>query len=211
MAARSVLGYIWTSLSGFKCVASSSSSSNMSAFQRITSCPQLSVFGNIQSRGIRHVVEKKEGKTTIIEGTTEDTPSGPQPPNATAQCPIYRWNLQNKYNYTDVLLLSQFIRSDGGMLPRRVTGLCAQEHRKIAICVQMAHRAGLLPDHKPTLPEGHIPKRPQLNRYLTRWSIDSVKPIYRTGLKWCKNRISVGHPALRNNVQYGKKILYLKH
>lgn len=23
---------------------------------------------------------------------------------------------------------------------------------------------GLLPDHKPTLPEGHIPKRPQLNR-----------------------------------------------
>lgn len=42
----------------------------------------------------------------------------------------------------DVLLLSQFIRSDGGMLPRRVTGLCAQEHNKIAICVQMAHRAG---------------------------------------------------------------------
>ncbi|XP_021456301.1 39S ribosomal protein S18a, mitochondrial isoform X2 [Oncorhynchus mykiss] len=198
MAPRCVLGYIWISLSGFKCVASCS---NMSAFQRKTSCPQLSVFGNIQSRGIRH------------KGTTEDTPSGPQPPNATAQCPIYRWNLQNKYNYTDVLLLSQFIRSDGGMLPRRVTGLCAQEHRKIAICVQMAHRAGLLPDHKPTLPEGHIPKKPkpQLNRYLTRWSIDSVKPIYRTGLKWCKNRNSVGHPALGNNVQYGKKILYLKH
>lgn len=38
-----------------------------------------------------------------------------------------------------------------------------------------------------------------------------MKPIYRAGLKWCKNRISVGHPALRNNVQYGKKILYLKH
>lgn len=42
----------------------------------------------------------------------------------------------------DVLLLSQFIRSDGGMLPRRITGLCAQEHNKITICVQMAHRAG---------------------------------------------------------------------
>ncbi|XP_055728513.1 39S ribosomal protein S18a, mitochondrial-like [Salvelinus fontinalis] len=210
MAARCVLGSIWTSLSGVKCVASSS---NMSAFQTITNCPQLSVFGIIQSRGIRQVVEKKEGKTTIIEGLPQDTPAGPQPPNPTAQCPIYRWNLQNKYNYTDVLLLSQFIRSDGGMLPRRVTGLCAQEHRKIAICVQMAHRAGLLPDHKPPLPEGHVPKKPkpQLNRYLTRWSIDSVKPIYRAGLKWCKNRISVGHPALRNNVQYGKKILYLKH
>uniref|UniRef100_A0A8C7QHL4 Large ribosomal subunit protein mL66 n=1 Tax=Oncorhynchus mykiss TaxID=8022 RepID=A0A8C7QHL4_ONCMY len=213
MAPRCVLGYIWISLSGFKCVASCS---NMSAFQRKTSCPQLSVFGNIQSRGIRHsefLVESCCSHMTVHSGTTEDTPSGPQPPNATAQCPIYRWNLQNKYNYTDVLLLSQFIRSDGGMLPRRVTGLCAQEHRKIAICVQMAHRAGLLPDHKPTLPEGHIPKKPkpQLNRYLTRWSIDSVKPIYRTGLKWCKNRNSVGHPALGNNVQYGKKILYLKH
>uniref|UniRef100_A0A4W5MV80 Large ribosomal subunit protein mL66 n=1 Tax=Hucho hucho TaxID=62062 RepID=A0A4W5MV80_9TELE len=206
MARRCVLGYIRTSLSEFKCVASSS---NMSAFQRITTILTL----KLTMLSVFTVVEKKEGKTTIIEGTTEDTPSGPQPPNARAQCPIYRWNLQNKYNYTDVLLLSQFIRSDGGMLPRRVTGLCAQEHRKIAICVQMAHRAGLLPDHKPTLPEGHIPKKPkpQLNRYLTRWSIDSVKPIYRTGLKWCKNRISVGHPALRNNVQYGKKILYLKH
>lgn len=42
----------------------------------------------------------------------------------------------------DVLLLSQFIRSDGGMLPRRITGLCPEEHRKIVICVQMAHRAG---------------------------------------------------------------------
>uniref|UniRef100_A0A8C7FK41 Large ribosomal subunit protein mL66 n=1 Tax=Oncorhynchus kisutch TaxID=8019 RepID=A0A8C7FK41_ONCKI len=175
-----------------RCVASCS---NMSAFQRKTSCPQLSVFGNIQSRGIRHsefLVESCCSHMTI-GGTTEDTPSGPQPPNATAQCPIYRWNLQNKYNYTDVLLLSQFIRSDGGMLPRRVTGLCAQEHRKIAICVQMAHRAGLLPDHKPTLPEGHIPKKP--------------KPQLNSGVKTA----SVGHPALGNNVQYGKKILYLKH
>lgn len=42
----------------------------------------------------------------------------------------------------DVLLLSQFIRSDGGMLPRRITGLCLEEHKKVAVCVQMAHRAG---------------------------------------------------------------------
>lgn len=50
-----------------------------------------------------------------------------------------------------------------------------------------------------------------LHRYLTRWSIDSVKPIYKRGLKWCKKRISVGHPALKNNVRYGVKPLYLKH
>ncbi|TNN61572.1 28S ribosomal protein S18a, mitochondrial [Liparis tanakae] len=114
----------------------------------------------------------------------------------------------------DVLLLSQFIRSDGGLLPKRITGLCPEEHKKIAICVQMAHRAGLLPDHKPPLPEGHVPgkpKPPQLNRYLTRWSIDTVKPIKRTGLKWCKKRMAVGDPALKDNVRYGVKHLNIKH
>lgn len=50
-----------------------------------------------------------------------------------------------------------------------------------------------------------------LYRYLTRWSIDSVKPIYKTGLKWCKKRMSVGHPALKDNVRYGVKPLYIKH
>lgn len=35
-----------------------------------------------------------------IEGQTLDVPAGPQPPNPTAKCPIYRWNLQHKYNYT---------------------------------------------------------------------------------------------------------------
>ncbi|XP_077090903.1 large ribosomal subunit protein mL66 [Siphateles boraxobius] len=183
---------------------------NKGLFQRI---PQFSFLWSVPCRGLRHVVENK-GKTTVIEGVIEPTSEGPQPPNPKAACPIYRWNLQNKYNYTDVLLLSQFIRSDGGMLPRRITGLCAQEHNKIAICVQMAHRAGLLPDHRPRLPEGHVPKpkpNPPLNRYLTRYSVKSVKPILKTGLKWCKKRMSVGHPALKNNVRYSPKPLYIKH
>ncbi|KAK0141491.1 28S ribosomal protein S18a, mitochondrial [Merluccius polli] len=159
------------------------------------------------------VVEKQEGETTTIEGRILDVPAAPEPPNPSAACPIYRWNLQNKYDYTDVLLLSQFIRSDGGMLPKRITGLCPEEHRKVEICVKMAHRAGLLPDHKPKLPADHVPRKPkpQLNRYLTRWSIDSVKPIYKTGLKWCKRRMAVGDPVLKNNVRYGVKPCYLKH
>ncbi|XP_041661989.1 39S ribosomal protein S18a, mitochondrial [Cheilinus undulatus] len=208
MAARCLLRSVWTSFAGLKL---GTVCSNLQVQQRI-SIPGLPAL-TCQSRGIRQVVEKSEGKTTTIEGQILDFPTAPQPPNPEAKCPIYRWNLQNKYNYTDVLLLSQFIRSDGGMLPRRITGLCTEEHRKIAICVQMAHRAGLLPDHKPKLPEGHVPKRPkpQLNRYLTRWSIDSVKPIRKAGLKWCKTRMSVGHPALKNNVRYSPKPLYIKH
>lgn len=159
------------------------------------------------------MVEKQEGKTTIIEGHILNTPKAPEPPNSEAKCPIYRWNLQHKYNYTDVLLLSQFIRPDGGLLPRRITGLCLEEHRKIAICVQMAHRAGLLPDHKPEPPANQIIKKPkqQLNRYLTCWSTDSVKPIYKTGLKWCKRRMAVGSPLLKYNVRYGVKHINIKH
>ncbi|XP_003971609.1 large ribosomal subunit protein mL66 [Takifugu rubripes] len=208
MATRSMLRTVLNSFAGLKLGATNVHVN----CQKWINVPRISA-ATIQCRGIRQVVETQEGKTTTIQGVILDIPEAPQPPNPVAKCPIYRWNLQHKYNYTDVLLLSQFIRSDGGMLPKRITGLCPEEHRKIAICVQMAHRAGLLPDHKPKLPEGHVPKRPkpQLNRYLTRWSIKSVKPIYKRGLKWCKKRMDVGHPALKNNVRYSLKPLYTKH
>uniref|UniRef100_A0A8C8RCP1 Large ribosomal subunit protein mL66 n=1 Tax=Pelusios castaneus TaxID=367368 RepID=A0A8C8RCP1_9SAUR len=94
------------------------------------------------ARGLREVVEITEGNTTIIEGKITEDAEPPTPPNPSGQCPICRWNLKHKYDYVDVLLLSQFIRSDGGMLPRRITGLCLEEHKKIAVCVKMAHRAG---------------------------------------------------------------------
>ncbi|XP_029966719.1 large ribosomal subunit protein mL66 [Salarias fasciatus] len=208
MASCSMLRSLWTSFSGLKLATAGI---NTAAFQRLN-VPHMSAF-SVPSRGIRQVVENQDGKTTTIEGKIMEIPEGPQPPNPSAQCPIYRWNLQNKYTYTDVLLLSQFIRSDGGMLPRRITGLCREEHHKISVCVRMAHRAGLLPDHRPKLPEGHVPKKPkpQLNRYLTRWSIKSVKPIYKKGLKWCKKRMDVGDPALKNNVRYGVKPMSFKH
>ncbi|XP_076190445.1 large ribosomal subunit protein mL66 isoform X1 [Aptenodytes patagonicus] len=126
------------------------------------------LFGNgwasPPARALREVVEVTEGNTTTIEGRIIEDAETPTPPNPSGQCPICRWNLKHKYDYVDVLLLSQFIRSDGGMLPRRITGLCLEEHKKIAVCVQMAHRAGLLPNHRPPLPEGHIPKKPTLNR-----------------------------------------------
>lgn len=207
MAVRSVLRCVWTSFTGITCRAGG----NSGILQR-TNAPQLT-SSVLQTRGIRQVVEKQDGKTITLEGKILDVPPAPEPPNPSAKCPIYRWNLQNKYNHTDVLLLRQFIRSDGGMLPRRITGLCTEEHFKIAACVQMAHREGLLPDHKPKLPEGHVPKKPKpkLNRYLCRWSIDTVKPIYKPGLKWCKKRMAVGHPALKNNVRYSNKPLYIKH
>ncbi|KAM6186584.1 large ribosomal subunit protein mL66 [Rhynchocyon petersi] len=165
------------------------------------------------ARGFRKVVEIQEGKTTIIEGYITETPKeSPNPPNPSGQCPICRWNLKHKYNYEDVLLLSQFIRPHGGMLPRKITGLCLEEHRKIEECVKMAHRAGLFPNHRPRLPEGFVPKsKPQLNRYLSRWSRRSVKPIYKKGHRWNKVRMAVGSPLLKDNICYSRTPLVLYH
>lgn len=35
-----------------------------------------------------------------LEGVTVEATGAPMPPNPSAHCPIYKWNLQNKYNYT---------------------------------------------------------------------------------------------------------------
>lgn len=175
--------------------------------------PTVTSWARPPARGFREVVEIQEGKTTIIEGRITGTPKeSPNPPNPSGQCPICRWNLKHKYSYEDVLLLSQFIRPHGGMLPRSITGLCQEEHRKIEECVKMAHRAGLLPNHRPKLPEGFVPKtRPRLNRYLTRWSPRSVKPIYNKGHRWNKVRMAVGSPLLKDNVSYTGRPLVLYH
>uniref|UniRef100_A0A8C9DQE6 Large ribosomal subunit protein mL66 n=1 Tax=Prolemur simus TaxID=1328070 RepID=A0A8C9DQE6_PROSS len=112
-------------------------------FRRLLAGPATANWARLPARGFREVVEIQEGKTTIIEGRITGTlKESPNPPNPSGQCPICRWNLKHKYNYVDVLLLSQFIRPHGGMLPRKITGLCQEEHRKIEECVKMAHRAG---------------------------------------------------------------------
>nr|XP_008261191.2 39S ribosomal protein S18a, mitochondrial isoform X2 [Oryctolagus cuniculus] len=164
--------------------------------------PAATSWSRLPARGFREVVEIQEGKTTIIEGRITGTPKeSPNPPNPSGQCPICRWNLKHKYTYEDVLLLSQFIRPHGGMLPRKVTGLCQEEHRKVEECVKMAHRAGLFPNHRPQLPEGVVPKsKPQLNR-----------PIYNRGHRWNKVRMPVGSPLLRDNVCYSRTPLKFYH
>uniref|UniRef100_A0A3Q1EDU1 Mitochondrial ribosomal protein S18A n=1 Tax=Acanthochromis polyacanthus TaxID=80966 RepID=A0A3Q1EDU1_9TELE len=201
MAARSVLRSVWSSFSGLKLGVSGS---NAGVLQRVN-VPLVPAL-TVQSRGVRQVVEKQDGKTTTIEGHIQDLPAAPQPPNPEAQCPIYRWNLQHRYNYTVNTCLSVY-------LPVHQSVRQSVHPSIHPLCVSFCISVGLLPDHKPKLPEGHVPKRPkqQLNRYLTRFAVDTVKPIYKRGLKWCKKRMAVGHPVLKDNVRYGKKPLYTKH
>lgn len=49
------------------------------------------------------------------------------------------------------------------------------------------------------------------DRYLTRWSVKSAKPIWRRGPKWCKKPLPVGHPLLKDNVKYTHKLLCFNH
>lgn len=58
------------------------------------------------------------------------------------QCYMCALGLDVKH--TDVLILSQFVRSDGCMLPKRVTGLCMRQQKKIGKLVTMAQKAGKL-------------------------------------------------------------------
>jgi small subunit ribosomal protein S18 len=48
----------------------------------------------------------------------------------------------NFKNFQDVLILSQFVRSDGCMLPRRITGLCRLQQKRVSNMVSMAQKAG---------------------------------------------------------------------
>lgn len=55
-------------------------------------------------------------------------------------CPKCTLGLNIKH--TDVLILSQYIQSDGSMLPRTVTRLCSVQHKNIETMIKMAQQAG---------------------------------------------------------------------
>ncbi|KAK7078062.1 Mitochondrial ribosomal protein S18A, partial [Halocaridina rubra] len=54
-------------------------------------------------------------------------------------CPLCTLNLDIKH--TDVLILSQFLRKDGCLLPRRITGLCNKQQLRLKYLVAMSQKA----------------------------------------------------------------------
>ena len=50
-----------------------------------------------------------------------------------------------KIDYKDVELLSRFIASNGRILPRRITGLCAKHQKMVANAIKRARIVALLP------------------------------------------------------------------
>ncbi|XP_072013376.1 large ribosomal subunit protein mL66-like [Amphiura filiformis] len=96
----------------------------------------------------RKVTEETVGDATTIGADYSDIPEDFHPvDNAHTACPICSRNL--KVTYKDVLILSQFINPQGGLLPRRLTGVCKKQQDHLAKCLHQAHITGLIPNHKP--------------------------------------------------------------
>ncbi|KAJ6223942.1 hypothetical protein RDWZM_002487 [Blomia tropicalis] len=59
-------------------------------------------------------------------------------------CPLCKLNLK-RLAYSDVLILEQFIESNGTLIAREFTGLCHKSYAKVRTLVKQSQKAKLLP------------------------------------------------------------------
>lgn len=75
---------------------------------------------------------------------------------------------------SDVLILNQFLRDDGKIIEREVTGLCRRQHKRMDKLIKMAQKAGLFPNKDYYQKEREDPDKPwlKLNSYWDEKTID---------------------------------------
>lgn len=93
--------------------------------------------------------EKTEGDKTFVSGVHVDSDRKPRlavaPAEARADaCPLCKLGLKG-IQYSDVLILSQFMTDDGKLMPISETKLCAKQYYKVKREVEMAQKCRLLP------------------------------------------------------------------
>ncbi|KAJ0176457.1 hypothetical protein K1T71_007636 [Dendrolimus kikuchii] len=130
---------------------------------------------------IKEIRTSLEGSNIIIEGVTVPSPRTellirPEKLNTLIENkstesiekpPCYMCSLGLDVKHTDVLILSQFVRSDGCMLPRRITGLCRRQQKKIGKMVTMAQKAGLMINLTPAYSKKDPKKRWNYKKFNT--------------------------------------------
>ncbi|GLH13796.1 Uncharacterized protein GBIM_18292 [Gryllus bimaculatus] len=132
---------------------------------------------------LKEIKETKEGKILVVEGVNVSSPREPYlikvPQGDDKPCPVCSLGLEVKH--TDVLILSQFVRPDGCMLPQRITGLCIAQQRRIGTLVTMAQKAGLMPNLAPDFSKKDPKKRykwKKCNTYFDEKTISVARPKY---------------------------------
>lgn len=59
------------------------------------------------------------------------------------KCPLA--GKEKEINYKNIALLSNYVSEKGRILPRRLTGLCAKNHRQVIRAIKVARNLALLP------------------------------------------------------------------
>ncbi|CAL8111434.1 unnamed protein product [Orchesella dallaii] len=97
---------------------------------------------------VKQITVNEVDDKIVIEGKVVPSPREkylaklPTNPTGCKECPLCRLGLTVRH--TDVLIISQFVNSKGKQLPREVTGLCREKHKRMDYLIVMAEKAGLI-------------------------------------------------------------------
>ncbi|GAB6020677.1 Ribosomal protein [Chamberlinius hualienensis] len=119
---------------------------------------------------LKEIRESENGKAKIIEGVYVESPRKNYLVSTEKSDCCYMCKLNLDLQHTDVLILSQFVKADGTLLPEHVTGLCGMQQKIMDSLVKQAIHAGLMPCHNPTKQyqnPRHRYKHKHCNRYFT--------------------------------------------
>lgn len=140
-------------------------------------------------------INKVDGKL-IIQGAFVPSPRKDYLIQNNSEC-CSLCNLDLDVKHTDVLILSQFVRNDGCMMPRRVTGLCRTQQKKMSKLVSMAHKAGLMCNLAPVNSKKDTTKRKLWKKYNTYFDESTIK-VYESHFKTIKDNIILDYMKSRN-------------
>ncbi|CAD5221833.1 unnamed protein product [Bursaphelenchus xylophilus] len=123
-------------------------------------CARLPRFNHV--RTLKRIQEVTEGNMTVVSLVDAPEPSRKRSFNTdTHSCVLC--SIPKKVTFSDVLILEQFMREDGTVLPNHLTGLCRKQQLLVERCVMQAHWSGLFPDR--TLPDFDRTGYKRFNRY----------------------------------------------
>lgn len=116
---------------------------------------------------LKEIVQEVDGNKVVIEGKYVESSNKPLLVHTEFAekkvCSLCALNLNIKH--TDVLLLSQFVKPNGQILPRRITGICCSQQHKITMLITMSKKAGLMPNLGPANSHKDPSKRRGSNKY----------------------------------------------
>ncbi|KOX77079.1 28S ribosomal protein S18a, mitochondrial [Melipona quadrifasciata] len=158
----------------------------MAALYRVLNYLGKNVVSTAQNRNIslsavthiKEIIQKKEGNTLTFEAVIKPDPYEERflkPKNGA--CAICSSGLDIKH--TDVLILSQFVTSEGNILPRRITGLCKTQQKRISSLILMAQYAGLMLRRSPKGGLLHPLQKRKWKKFNSYYNEKTIKARYK--------------------------------